>query len=88
MLPLEHSAILLTCISDNWYSFLSGRAAKDRFYCIISSQYTYEPRSDRRDLLAIKVQIEIFTEKERAGCCEKLQKFEKIIFTNNKDMSI
>ena len=32
-------------------------------YCIV-----YEPRSDRRDLLAIKVQSEIFTEKERAGC--------------------
>ena len=39
MLPLEHSAILLTCISDNWSSFLV--AAEDRFYCIISSQYTY-----------------------------------------------
>ena len=36
--------------------------------------YTYEPRSDKRDLLAIKVQSEILTEKERAGCCEQLQK--------------
>ena len=50
-----------------------------------TSPKPYEPRSDRRDLLAIKVQIEIFTEKERAGCCEQLQ---KIIFTNNKDMSV
>ena len=33
-----------------------------------------EPRSDRRDLLAIKVLGEIFTEKERAGRCEQLQK--------------
>ena len=34
-----------------------------------------EPRSDRRDLLAIKVKSEIFTEKERPSCCEQLQKF-------------
>ena len=30
--------------------------------------------SDRRDLLAIKVKSEIFTEKERPSCCEQLQK--------------
>ena len=36
--------------------------------------FIFEPRSERRDLLAIKVQSEIFTEKERAGCCEQLQK--------------
>ena len=34
---------------------------------------TYEPRSDRRDLLAIKFKNEIFTEKERPSCCEQLQ---------------
>ena len=34
----------------------------------------YEPRSDKRDLLAIKVKSEIFTEKERPSCCEQLQK--------------
>ena len=33
-----------------------------------------EPRSDRRDLLAIKVKSEIFTEKVRPSCCEQLQK--------------
>ena len=32
------------------------------------------PRSDRRDLLAIKFKSEIFTEKERPSCCEHLQK--------------
>ena len=37
-------------------------------------QNTYEPRSDKRDLLAIKVKSEIFTEKERPSCCEQLQK--------------
>ena len=31
----------------------------------------YEPRSDKRDLLAIKVKSEIFTEKERSSCCEQ-----------------
>ena len=34
----------------------------------------YEPRSDKRDLLAIKVKSEIFKEKERPSCCEQLQK--------------
>ena len=33
-----------------------------------------EPRSDKRDLLAIKVKSEIFTEKERPSHCEHLQK--------------
>ena len=51
-------------------------------------QDTFEPRSDRRDLLAIKVKSEIFTEKEKASCCEQLQKIEEIIFTNNNDMSV
>ena len=37
----------------------------------------YEPRSERRDLLAIKVKIEIFTEKERPSCCEQLQKIRR-----------
>ena len=34
----------------------------------------YEPRSDKRDLLAIKVKSVILTEKERPSCCEQLQK--------------
>ena len=34
----------------------------------------YEPRSDKRDLLTIKVKSEISTEKERPSCCEQLQK--------------
>ena len=34
---------------------------------------TFEPRSDRRDLLAMKVKSEIFTEKERPSCCDQLQ---------------
>ena len=33
-----------------------------------------EPRSDKRDLLAIKVKSQIFTEKERPSFCEQLQK--------------
>ena len=33
-----------------------------------------EPRYDKRDLLAIKVKSEIFTEKERPSCCEQIQK--------------
>ena len=34
-------------------------------YIGIERQKLYEPRSDKRDLLAIKVKNEIFTEKER-----------------------
>ena len=41
---------------------------------IIRNLNIYEPRSDRRDLLTIKVESEIFTEKERPSCCEQLQK--------------
>ena len=42
---------------------------------ICQNQYfMYEPRSDKRDLLAIKVKSEIITEKERPSCCEQLQK--------------
>ena len=36
--------------------------------------HVYEPRSERRDLLAIKVKSEIFTYIERPSCCEQLQK--------------
>ena len=34
-------------------------------------QNKYEPRSDKRDLLAIKVKGEIFTQKETPSCCEQ-----------------
>ena len=49
---------------------------------------TYEPRSDKRDLLAIKVKSEIFIEKEDLAVVNNYRKFEEIIFTNNKDMSV
>ena len=61
---------------------------KNNYQETIYSVYAYEPRSDIRDLLAIKVKSEIFTEKERPSCCEQFRKFEGIIFTNNKDMSL
>ena len=38
------------------------------------AQVRNEPRSDKRDLLAIKVKSEIFAEKERPNCCEQLPK--------------
>ena len=47
-----------------------------------------EPRSDRRDLLAIKFKSEIFTEKENLAVVNNYRKFEEVIFTNNKDMSV
>ena len=38
--------------------------------------------------MAIKVKSWIFTEKERASFRDYLLKFEVIIFTNSKDMSV
>ena len=40
----------------------------------IFCQQIYEPRSDRRDLLATKVNSQIFTEEERPSNCEQLPK--------------
>ena len=58
--------------------------------CLINyvCKYSNEPRSDRRDLLAIKVQSEIFTEKKELAVVNNYRKFDEIIFTNNKDMSV
>ena len=36
--------------------------------------HIYEPRSNKKDLLAIKDKSEIFTEKGSSSCCEQLQK--------------
>ena len=47
-----------------------------------------EPRSDRRDLLAINVKSEIYTEKKELAVVNNYRKFDEIIFTNNKDMSV
>ena len=38
---------------------------------LLPGQDPYEPRSDKRVLLAIKVKSEIFTEKERPSCCDQ-----------------
>ena len=48
----------------------------------------YEPRSDKRDLLTIKVKIEISTEKKNLAVANNYRKFEEILFTNNKVMSV
>ena len=50
------------------FLFLDGDVPRSPSYGV------YEPRSDKRDLLAIKVKSEISTEKERPSCCEQLQK--------------
>ena len=47
---------------------------KGQCLCFIQQIYVIEPRSDKRDLLAIKVKSEIITEKERPSCYEQLQK--------------
>ena len=52
------------------------------------TQLTYEPRSDKRTLLALNVKSEIFTGKKDLAVVNNYRKFEKIIFTNNKGMSV
>ena len=61
------------------------RSCSDKLQSFI---HIYRPRSDKRDLMAIKVKSEIFTEKERPSYCEQLLKFEEITFTNSKVMSV
>ena len=38
--------------------------------------------------MAIKVKTKTISENERPSCCEHFLKFEEIIFTNSKDMSV
>ena len=47
-----------------------------------------EPRSDKRDLLAIKTKVRYLQWKEDLAVVNNYRKFEEIIFTNNKDMSV
>ena len=51
-------------------------------FCII------EPRSDKRGLLAIKVKLRYLQKKKDLAVVNKYRKFEDIILTNNKDMSV
>ena len=46
--------------------------------------YTFEPRSDGRDLLTTKVNSAIFTEKKDLAIVNNYRKFEEIIFTKTK----
>ena len=43
-------------------------------YIYIIYVYIYGPRTDKRDLMAIKVKSNIFTQKERPTYCEQLMK--------------
>ena len=52
-----------------------------RFFDVIN-----EPRSDKRDHLAVKVKNEI--RKKDLAVVNNYRKFEEIIFTNNKNMSV
>ena len=52
-------------------SLLMYTNIKTFFWTILKLSPIYESRSDRRDLLAIKVKSVIFTEKERPSCCEQ-----------------
>ena len=48
----------------------------------------YEPRSDKRDLLVMKEKIRYLQRKKDLAVVNNYRKFEEIIFTNNKDMSV
>ena len=56
--PMTYSLCLSVCTSQQRLPFSK-------------SVRPYEPRSDKRDLLAIKVKSEIFTQKEGPSCCEQ-----------------
>ena len=45
-------------------------------------------RSDKRDLLAIKEKMGYLRRKKDLAVVNNYRKFEEIIFTNNKDMSV
>ena len=50
--------------------------------------FTYEPRSDKRDLLAIKVKMRYLQRKKDLAVVNNYRKFEEIIFTNNKEKNV
>ena len=89
--------ILVTCIFlssftnklkevySRWHVIIAMVHVK---YCSAISDIIYEPRSDNRVLLAIKVKSEKFTDKKDLAVVNIYRKFEEIIFTNNKDMSV
>ena len=60
------------------FAYHSNINSPDNQFCDailkIEHEQGIEPRSDNRDLLAIKVKSEIFTEKDRPKCCEQLKK--------------
>ena len=80
--PLNYSS----CTAGPYCNLASPFGYDQVLLCYIRK--TYEPESDRRDLLAIKVKSEIFTEKKDLAVVNNYRKFEEIIFTNNKDMSV
>ena len=48
----------------------------------------YEPRSDKRDLLTIKVKVRYEQRKKDLAVVNNYRKFKEIVFTNNKVMSV
>ena len=79
--PTEMLSFLAERTSIIYVQFIIGskklypfKRTRSRKILNISFQTAFEPRSDKRGLVAIKVKSEIFTEKERSSCCEQLQK--------------
>ena len=68
--------LLLHLYNDEANDLMAKNIKELKFIFTIKETKTFEPRSDRRDILAIKVNSEIFTEKERLTCsyCEQLQR--------------
>ena len=56
--------------------------------CEVDTNCVNEPRSERRDLLAIKSKVRYLLRKKDLAVVNNYRKFEEIIFTNNKDMSV
>ena len=57
-------------------------------YNVILIKITIEPRSGRRDLLAIKSKVRYLQRKKDSAVVNNYRKFDENIFTHNKDMSV
>ena len=81
---VKEKNLISFCFQSNPYVCMTDNCIV--LYKLVGNKY--EPRSDRRDLLAIKFKSEIFTERKDLAVVNNYRKFEEIIFTNSKDMSV
>ena len=66
----------------------SGKAGKQMVKYANIWRITNEQRSDSRDLLAKKSKLRYLQRKKDLAVVNNYRKFEEIIFTNNRDVSV